>query len=295
VGIFDAITEPVAHLVSAGTDLIGGVLGNNAQEELYKQSYKNQKEFAQKSIRWKVADAKAAGIHPLAALGVNPVPYQPASVGKDYSYLSDMGQDISRAVAANQTKEQRRLTQLALDKAEAELVNQRIQNMIDMKRLRNNANGQGTVPPVGNPYDGIIEEHLGGKGYYYRQNEIPAHSNGIASGVLPFEQYSVKRTGEVEPVISQSVSEGMESSAFTNTKNFIQQTLNWAGNLIRNNWADSKMAKRSRNEIRKLRKGLGRPPKGKEFRFNPWTNTFWIAPKKNRFYVDSWGNHHIKQ
>lgn len=59
---------------------------------------KLQKQFAQNGIQWKVEDAKAAGVHPLYALGANTVSYQPTSVGgPDLSWLGSMGQEIDRS------------------------------------------------------------------------------------------------------------------------------------------------------------------------------------------------------
>ena len=77
-----------------------------------------QREFAQNGIRWKIADAKAAGIHPVAALGTGGASFSPVHVGapeyrqdnsfqRGMSSLSDMGQNISRAIAAGSTHSQR--------------------------------------------------------------------------------------------------------------------------------------------------------------------------------------------
>lgn len=55
-----------------------------------------QKDFAQKGIQWKVKDAKAAGIHPLYALGANTVSYSPVNVGQPD--LGAMGADIGQAI-----------------------------------------------------------------------------------------------------------------------------------------------------------------------------------------------------
>jgi len=82
-----------------------------------------QREFAQTGIQWRSADAKAAGIHPLAALGAqvhsyspvsisapptmpraNVSPYSGASMG---SGLAAAGQDISRGLHATRTEVQR--------------------------------------------------------------------------------------------------------------------------------------------------------------------------------------------
>lgn len=112
---------------------IGSILGGPFGEALgsgydsyssEKSNYKNQKEFAQNSISWRVADAKRAGIHPLAALGNMGVSYQPFAVG------GGEGQDISRALMANMDANERRrmaeqeAARLALrDKMDAETHN----------------------------------------------------------------------------------------------------------------------------------------------------------------------------
>lgn len=62
-----------------------------------------QREFAQMGLRWRIADAEAAGIHPLAALGAQGATYTPSgqSVLPDYSksdLARNMGQNISRAM-----------------------------------------------------------------------------------------------------------------------------------------------------------------------------------------------------
>lgn len=111
--------------LSIGSKIVGGILGSKAtsdansdnlayQEKINAQNIQLQKDFAQQGIRWKVADAKAAGLHPLAALGAQTNSFSPIAVGAvaqpDYSIsnaVSDMGQDISRAVAAHQSKAER--------------------------------------------------------------------------------------------------------------------------------------------------------------------------------------------
>lgn len=88
-------------IISAAGNIAGGILGSQSANK----DRKLQKEFAQNSIRWKVDDAKAAGLHPLAALGAQTTSYAPVSVGGPSiaSGLSAAGQDISRAVNATRT------------------------------------------------------------------------------------------------------------------------------------------------------------------------------------------------
>lgn len=79
-----------------------------SQERIAAQNIANQKEFAQQGIRWKVADAQAAGLHPLAALGAqtssfsNVVAADPVKTD-----FGGMGQDIGRAIDAKSTASER--------------------------------------------------------------------------------------------------------------------------------------------------------------------------------------------
>lgn len=96
---------------------IGGALGliSSSQSQanaakLNQLNYEHQKEFAQNGIRWRVADAKAAGLHPLAALGAQGASYSPSAVigdSPDFSFLKDMGQGIDRAMDAKATQRER--------------------------------------------------------------------------------------------------------------------------------------------------------------------------------------------
>lgn len=96
------------------------------------QEYARQKEFAQMGIRWKAEDAKAAGLHPLAAIGGVGASYSPTIAMPDRGsvpdfsgtgerigdYLEKMGQNTTRAQVATQTVEERRLAELAIRNAE---------------------------------------------------------------------------------------------------------------------------------------------------------------------------------
>lgn len=104
-------------IASAVGSVVGGVLGLQGQKQsaanaqkLNQLNYEHQKEFAQNGIRWKVADTKAAGLHPLAALGASTAQYTPATAigdSPDWSFLADAGQSIGRAVDAKRTQEER--------------------------------------------------------------------------------------------------------------------------------------------------------------------------------------------
>lgn len=92
----------LGSLISAGADLIGGLLGKKSADSANKDNYKHQKEFAQNSVQWRSEDAKKAGVSPLFALGMSPMSYSPSSVGDSSmsSAMSSMGQNLGRAVSA---------------------------------------------------------------------------------------------------------------------------------------------------------------------------------------------------
>lgn len=99
---------PLGALISAGASLLGGLLGKKSQEKAAAKGYAQQKEFAQHGIRWRVADAQAAGIHPLAALGVPLQQVSPIAVGDTMgSAFASAGQDIGRAIDAKRTAGER--------------------------------------------------------------------------------------------------------------------------------------------------------------------------------------------
>lgn len=114
----DPFTLAAAGVSTVG-NLIGGFLNRGAADKANEAAIDNalrqadlQREFAKNSIRWRVEDAKAAGIHPLAALGNPGISYSPISVGTaaDTSMgtmASNMGQDISRAINATRTQTER--------------------------------------------------------------------------------------------------------------------------------------------------------------------------------------------
>lgn len=109
----------IGEMISAGANLLGGFLNRQSadrhnaeqarQAELNRQM---QLQFAKEGIRWKVEDAKHAGIHPLYALGASTHSYSPVSVGgsADTSLgqsMANAGQDLSRAINSTRTGPER--------------------------------------------------------------------------------------------------------------------------------------------------------------------------------------------
>jgi len=84
----------------------GGKIAARATLKAGRMNARMQKLFAQQGIRWRVKDAKKAGLHPLAALGAQTTSFAPSFVGATQAGqgIADgaaaMGQGISRAASA---------------------------------------------------------------------------------------------------------------------------------------------------------------------------------------------------
>lgn len=97
-------------IIGAGASLLGGLFNKNSSDEANRINQENarenlafQREAANNGISWKVADAKRAGIAPLAALGASTFSPSPVSVGAvgDVSFgtaLANAGQNLGRAI-----------------------------------------------------------------------------------------------------------------------------------------------------------------------------------------------------
>lgn len=100
-------------LISAGGSLLGGLLGKSSADKRAKQTAALAREMAQYGIRWKVKDAKKAGIHPLYALGAssNISPTLPAG--------DTLGASVAEAAAS--------VGRGMVGKKQSELIDQQIQ------------------------------------------------------------------------------------------------------------------------------------------------------------------------
>lgn len=111
---------------------IGGIAGSFAdrkqQQKQFEQNYKNQKEFAQNSIQWRVEDAKKAGLHPLAALGMASGSYTPTSYNSNYAQSGAMLGDAISGLGQALDKNSRRMSDLQVQLLESQVESQKLQN-----------------------------------------------------------------------------------------------------------------------------------------------------------------------
>jgi len=97
-------------LATLGSAAVGALANRKAN----KDNEAAQREFAQQGLRWKVEDAKAAGLHPLYALGGSGAAFSPSHQPLFNS------QDLSRAAAAVKTDGEREIQAAQLDVLKAQ-------------------------------------------------------------------------------------------------------------------------------------------------------------------------------
>lgn len=146
----------LGDILGFGGKLIGSFVDSqtaSANRQLQERNAANnlatQREFAQSGVRWRVEDAKAAGIHPALALGANLASATPVSLGdlpqSNYaSTFGSMGQDLGRAINSTRTAPER---EAAMAQSAIQLEGMQLDNDIkraslasSLQRLKANAN-----------------------------------------------------------------------------------------------------------------------------------------------------------
>lgn len=100
---------------------LGGAIGGMFTKEANEDNRAAQEAFAQHGVRWRVADAKAAGLHPLYALGGAGASFTPSAQPiMTAAEGAAMGQNIGRAFGDDLSKAQLTLAQAQVRKTEME-------------------------------------------------------------------------------------------------------------------------------------------------------------------------------
>ncbi len=114
----------IAAGIAAGGALAGGALSQSSADKAAAQDAAAQREFAQHGVRWRVADAKAAGLHPLYSLGANVPTFSPVARAGQSAFgrgVSEASAHIASGVRARgRTAQNAQLTALQLRQAEAQ-------------------------------------------------------------------------------------------------------------------------------------------------------------------------------
>lgn len=144
----------IGSLVGAGASLLGGMMNQQTssdnmamqqqinqaniqnQQALNAQNIAEQEKFAQQGIQWRAADARAAGINPLAALGAQTASFSnnvgttltaPQNAGGMGAGVAAAGQDISRAISATRSAEEQAV---AIEKTRQDLEKGELENQL---------------------------------------------------------------------------------------------------------------------------------------------------------------------
>lgn len=225
--------------IGAAASLAGGLLGQSSAaaargdaERLASENIKLQKDFAQQGIRWKVNDAKLAGIHPLAALGANTMSFSPVSIsgGADMSLansVSNMGQDISRAVNATRTSNERE--RAMMDTARAyQLEGLRLDNEIKRAEFQSRMQrlyGPGTNPAL--PGVGTVMPGQGNTRSLPDTTELlRSRDQGLANqGSVPDVAYLKTTSGGIYPAPSEPAKQLIEDNIFQEGMHFLRNNV----------------------------------------------------------------------
>lgn len=282
----DPIT--IAALVGGGTALAGGIMNSGAHREAVHIQGENarrdmanneklQREFAQNGVRWKAADAEAAGIHPLAALGASTHSFSPMSVGgslgPDTSMgdaVAAMGQNVSRAISATSTREERAFnTQMQIETLKnAKLKNDLLAQQLTFNHVANN-------PPIPGPTDAQMIPGQG-NAFTVKKAEAFASRPGVpAQEAGAINSYGYMRTPEGGYAVVPSTDAKQRTE-----DDLVQQTM----------WA-------IRNQLMPSISGVTPPdpknyplPKGKkEWKWDAWRQEFRPSSGRGRYFSPSTG------
>lgn len=164
--------------IAAGASLLGSKWASDSAEANAQRNIAMQKEFAQQGIRWKVEDAKAAGVHPLYALGAQTTSFAPVSVGSTNlgTGLAQAGQDIGRAITATSTQGER-ATAFGEMAQKLQLDNMSLQNQLLASKLaQQRASLNPPMPAIGTATETGVDPKLEGQQRVVLSNEeIRAH------------------------------------------------------------------------------------------------------------------------
>lgn len=224
MGFFSSIggflKDTAGSIISAGSSLVGGLLGNSSassinqsNQNFAREQFEYQKALHQNQLQWRVEDAKKAGLHPLAGIGVQAPSFSPVSASTtplDYSWIGDLGQSANYgATKAKDRKQQAQM--LDLQMRGLELDNEYKQAQIDALKVdtlaSSIASNQAWQSPA-NPTLNAKEPN----------NGIPSDSS-VTAGTSPL--LGASRVGNsvllhINPDISDSLTEDMTRNLVAN-------------------------------------------------------------------------------
>lgn len=233
------------------------------------KAWRRHKQQMQNQIRWRVKDAKKAGLHPLAALGISPAsgPSMGPSVGSQRDTgrsLANMGQGLQRALAGKNE----------LDQAMA-----RYYNAMAERAMRPVISGQPQSVTVDSA--GVVNS---GKTYKPVLAEKPVQGSfGYEGGKAGFYQFATTDNGGVQTFPTQTLQESTSEGVHA-----IEYGLKVAGKYLRGASFDLLMtpkAMMSRNALRNEQRAVEREFGGR-WAYDIGTRT-WHRTNTNRLYMNN--------
>lgn len=166
-----------------------------------------QREFAKNGIRWKVEDARRAGVSPALAMGASTIGATPVHIGEERGpVFGEAGQDLGRAISATSTGEERVLQKLRVQSAQLDIEGKALDNQIRASQLKR----LGSSPAF--PGSDNFIPGQGDSGVKINPSERTQHQPGHPGqdkGWITDKAYARTATGMV-PVPSKDVTERIE-------------------------------------------------------------------------------------
>lgn len=275
------------QFIDSGMKLFGQGVGYETQKYLANKEAKRQDWWGTHGIRAKVRDAKAAGIHPLAALGAttyNPSPTWGAIDVPDFgSTFGQMGQGISNAIGKYATAEGKQKMELAAESAKEAVVAQKLDNIGKAQEIMDARNQtiigssaieQGyNIPGQSNAPDGVPS---GAPGTALTPNPVAYQEKpGIATGHNPKYQFIDLPNGNKSMMLSQQVGELIENDPMAAVSHSIGTSLDY----IKQALSKRVPILESRLELLRVRPEPLAP--GYEWRYNR-ANRQWVHVPKGK-------------
>lgn len=162
----------------------GGALESLSSLYQMRRNEKLQKEFARSGIQWRVEDAKAAGVHPLFALGGSTAGFAPNPVVPFDFGLKQAGQDVAGAVARQETNPERQLRMAQLSALRSQALRDLSQSQLfdsEAARLRQEMQSGGFPGETVDPISGaVVRPQLGAQAYIEPTTALEARG-GLAN------------------------------------------------------------------------------------------------------------------
>ncbi len=170
-------------VLNLGSNLLTNEINRKSQSKINSQNLAAQKEFAQNSIQWRVNDAKAAGLHPLAALGSNGTTYTPSAVSSQ-----------SNSPQFNIDFESKKTQKLQNELLQSQIEAQKLQNSHFAQTMGQNSNAQNGINA------GLLQDKIFGL-----QTNTPSYSSSVQQKDIPDVYKAMREDGVARAIVDDLV------------------------------------------------------------------------------------------